>query len=116
MFSNTLTLTISAVARTLIRVNQDNYGSVYLYKDAVEKLTMKIRHSTETQNGFPVNRHNVVLEHIVYATPTTSEKYFTMTVTLRDREGSGPANLLADWQGLATLFATLDDTFVAGEN
>lgn len=116
MFSNTLTLTIDAVAKTLIRVNQDNYGSEYLFKDSVEKISMKIRHSSETQAGFPVNRHNVFVEHTVYGTPTTSEKYFSTTITLRDREGSGPADLLKTWQGVNTLVLTLDDTLVTGEN
>lgn len=116
MFANTLTLTIDAVPRTLNRVNQDNYGSEYLFKDSVERITMKIRHSTETQNAAPVNRHNVFVERTVYATPTVSEKYWSTTVTLRDREGSGPADLLKTWQGVNTLLLTLDDTLVVGDN
>lgn len=116
MFANTLTLTIDAVARTLLRVNQDNYGSEYLYKDSVEKITMKIRHSTETQNSLPVNRHNVFVERTVYGTVSVPEKYFSTTITLRDREGSGPSELLKTWQGVNTLVLTLDDTLVAGDN
>lgn len=116
MYANTLTLTISTVARTLIRVNQDNYGSEYKYSDAVEQIIMKIRHSTDNRKGIPVNRHNVTVEHTIFATPTVSEKYFSMTVTLRDQLGSGPAGLLADWQGFNALLLTLDDTLVAGEN
>jgi len=116
MFANTLTLTINAVAKTLNRINQDNYGSEYLFKDSVEKITMKIRHSTETQDGFPVNRHNVFVEHRVYATPTALEKYFSTTITLRDREGSGPDALLKTWQGVSTLVLSLDDTLVTGDN
>lgn len=116
MFANTLTLTVNAVAYTLNRINQDNFGSVYLFKDAVQKFEMKIRHSTDNQNGFQQNRHNVYLEHVVYATPTASEKFFSVTVTLRDREGSGPADLLKDWQGFNTLLLTLDDTLVVGDN
>lgn len=116
MFANTLTLTINSVARSLLRVNQDNYGSVYLFKDAVERIEMKIRHSTDNQDGLKVNRHNVFIERLVYATPTTSEQYWTTTITLRDREGSSPADLLLLWQGVSTLVATLDDTLVTGDN
>lgn len=116
MFANTLTLTIDAVARTLIRMNQDNYGSEYQFKDSAEKIVMKIRHSTETQNALPVNRHNVFVERTVYATPSTMEKYWSTTITLRDREGSGPSDLLKTWVGVNTLVLSLDDTLVVGEN
>lgn len=116
MFANTLTLTIDSVARTLLRVNQDNFGSVYSYKDSTERLTMKIRHDVENQKGQLVNRHNVFVERTVYATPTTSEKYWSTTVTLRDREGSGPQDLLELWQGANTLVLSLDDTLVTGDN
>lgn len=123
MFTNTLTLTINAVARTLVRVNQDNYGSEYSYKDAVESITMKIRHSVDQIkdsskiSGFArVNRHNVTLERIVYATPTVTEKQYTCTVTIREAEGSDPAELLKTWEGFNTLVLTLDNGMVVGEN
>lgn len=116
MFANTLTLTINAVAKVLTRVNQDNYGSEYQFKDSVEKIVMKIRHSVETNNGLPVNRHNVFVEQTVYATPTVSEKYWSTTVTMRDREGSGPTPLLQQWVGVSTLVLSLDDGLVIGEN
>lgn len=116
MYANTLTLTIDGVAKTLLRRNQDNYGSEYSFKDSVEKIIMKIRHSTETQGGFSVNRHNVFVERTVYATPTASESYWSTTVTLRDREGSDPAELLNTWIGVSTLVLSLDDTLVVGDN
>lgn len=116
MFANTLTLTINAVAKVLLRTNQDNFGSFYKFADGVEKITMQIRHDSQTVGGLPVNRHNLYVERTVFATPTTTEKYWSMTITLRDRDGSDPAVLLQNWQGLAVLFATLDDTFVTGDN
>lgn len=116
MFNNTLTLTIGGFDRTLIRVNQDNYGSEYTYRDSVEQISMKIRHSAETNGPTAINRHNVFIERTVYATPTALEKYFSVTVTLRDRKGSNPTDLLQTWQGVNTLILSLDDTFVVGDN
>lgn len=116
MFANTLTLTIDAVARTLTRNNQDNFGSVYVYEDGTEIITMKIRHDADKQNGLPHKRHNVVLERRVYATPTSLERFFTTSVTLRNRDASAPADLLKTWQGFNTLLLTLDDGLVVGEN
>jgi hypothetical protein len=116
MYANTLTLTINAVARTLLRKNQDNFGSFYSYVDGTEEITMKIRHDVENRQGTLVNRHNVLVEHTVYATPTTSEKFWSTTITLRDRKGSDPADLLKLWVGVSTLVLSIDDTLVAGDN
>lgn len=116
MFSNTLTITIDAIAYTLIRQNQDNFGSVYRFRDGTRKLEMKIRHSTDVVSGVSFNRHNVVVEHTIFGTPTVNEQKFTATVTLRERDGADPSVLLKTWQGFNTLLLTLDDTLVVGEN
>lgn len=115
MFATTLTLTINAVARTLTRVSNDN-GSTYLYRDAVEEISMRIRHNTENKGGFPTYSHNIFVEQTVFATPTVAEKYFSTSITMKDRRGSGPADLLKLWQGVNTLALTLDDTLVTGDN
>jgi len=116
MFANTLTLTINAVAKTLVRINQDSYGSEYKFSDSLEKIVMVIRHSTDTIKGLSVNRHNVYLERWIYATPTVSAKYWSVTSTMREQEGSGPTDLLLTHQGFNTLLLTLDDGLVVGEN
>lgn len=116
MFTNTLTLTINAVDYLLLRKNQDNFGSFYSYVDGTRSITLKIRHDVESQKNGIVNRHNMFFEHTVYATPTVLEKYWSTTITLRDRKGSDPADLLKMWQGVTALVATLDDTFVTGDN
>jgi hypothetical protein len=117
MFANTLTLTINAVAKTLVRVNQDSYGSEYKFSDDVEKITLQIRHSTDKgKGGLPVARHNVFLERTVFATPTATAKYWSCTTTLREQEGSGPTVLLQTWVGFNTILLALDDGLVVGEN
>jgi hypothetical protein len=116
MFANTLSVTIDAVAYSLLRNNQDNFGSVYQYKDGTRIITMRVRHSTDKVAGIDVNRHNVTLEHRIFATPTTAERYFTCTATLRERFDSDPTMLLKTWQGFNTLLLTLDDTLVLGDN
>jgi len=116
MFANTLTLTINAVAKTLVRVNQDSYGSEYKFSDDVEKISMVIRHSTDKVKGLSVNRHNVFMERTIFATPTVPAKYWSCTTTLRDQEGSGPSVLLQTWIGFNTILLALDDGLVVGEN
>lgn len=116
MFSNTLTLTINTVAKVLNRVNQDSYGSEYVFRDANEEIRMQIRHSTDKLAAGDTFRHNVYIERTVFATPTVAEKYWSTTFTFRDRRGSGPTDLLYLVQAGYTLLATLDDGLVVGEN
>lgn len=116
MFANTLTLTIDGVAKTLNRVNQDNGGSEYKLSSGTEKITMLIRHTVDKLVTGPVNRHNVYVEQTVFATPTITEKYFSVTFTLREREGSDPAYLDKVSVGALALLATLDTGLTVGEN
>jgi len=119
MLANTLTLTVAGATNspfTLTRVNQDNYGSEYTYADSIQSIVLKIRQSKEVVNGLPFNRHNATIEHIVFATPTVLEKRSTSTITLRDSQGYGPSSVLAFWVGFNTLFLTLDDGIVVGDN
>lgn len=116
MFANTLTLTISAIAKTLVRVNQDSYGSEYTFVSDTELIRMQIRHTTERPAGGDILRHNVFVERTIFATPVSTEKYFSVTGTMRARLGSAPSDLLALQNGFATLLGTLDDGLVTGEN
>lgn len=119
MFANTLTLTVAGATGspfTLTRVNQDNFGSVYSYKDATQDISLKVRQSTDNVKGVPVYRHNATIEHTIFATLVVPEKYASATITLRDGKGYGPTTLLAFWVGFNTLALTLDDGMVVGDN
>lgn len=117
MLANTLTITINAVARVLVRVNQDNYGSTYLLKDATQQFTLKIRNSTEPNDGVePVARSNMFFEHIVYSTPTTTEKKYTMSGTMRLRKTSDPAYLAFVVAGFNTLLGAQAAAIIGGES
>ncbi len=127
MFATPLTLTVSGAAGSpfsLIRVNQDNYGSEYKYLDAIQSINLKFRHSTDLVKAdvakgilaTSLNRHNATIKHVIFATVTVPEKVCETTITLRDGKGYGPTSLLSFWQGFNTLFLTLDDTLVVGDN
>lgn len=116
MFANTLTLTINAVDKVLLRKNQDNYGSEYGFISDTESIRMLIRHDEESPATGKLKRHNVFIEHEIFATPTTVRKYYSVTYTLRHGIGSAPTALLQLLQGTYTLIATLDDGLVVGEN
>lgn len=115
-FANTLTLTIAGAAKTLLRNNQDNFGSTYEHLSGTEYIKMQIRHTTDKLPAGDVKRHNVYIERTIFATPTSTEKYTSVTATLRNRWGTDPADLLALWVGSSTLLLALDDELVLGGN
>jgi hypothetical protein len=116
MFANTLTLTIGGVAKTLNRNNQDDFGSTYQFRSGTEYIRMQVRHTSDKLATGEVLRHNVYVERTVFATPTATEKYMSVTATLRGRYDTDPAELLATWIGVNTLLLALDDGLVVGEN
>lgn len=70
MFADTITVTVNAVPKTLIRVNQDNYCGEYLMRGATEQYSLNIRNTKYTdakRGGVEVHRHNFELVHTVYA-------------------------------------------------
>lgn len=84
-FAATITLTINAVAKVLDRINQDNFGSLYRLRSDTELIVMKIRHSEDNTegDGITMERHNVFVEHTVFATPITARTRCTYTMTIR---------------------------------
>lgn len=115
MFSNTLTLTIDGADHTLTRRNQDNYGSEYRFIDSSKEVVLKVRHSVDNQNNLRHDRANIFVEHRTFATPTASEKYFSISSTLRRRDGSDPATLEDLYLGVSTLVTSLISGLVQGE-
>nr|UJQ85045.1 MAG: hypothetical protein 2 [Leviviridae sp.] len=77
MFADPLVFTIDTVAKNLIRINQDGYGSEWKLKLTTGEYTAKIRHSTyndKTRGGLKVERHNVELVYRGYAVaPATQD-------------------------------------------
>ncbi len=117
MLANTLTLTVNAVAKVLTRINQDNYGSEYRLLSATEKYTLKIRHqlAQKASGGRVFDSHNVLVEHVVFATLTTPERTMTVSTTLRGEVGTDPVNLDYLSDALGVLVAAQAAALVQGE-
>lgn len=116
MFAATLTLTIAGNARVLIRNNQDNFGSSYVYKDATQSITMLFRHTQDNpdKDGKRMDRHNVFVEHIVYATPTAAMQKYTSTATLRGGEYDDPVKVADLTKALHVLLAASSSAMITG--
>lgn len=90
-FGSTIVITVNAVAKTLNRVNQDNYGSEYLLRETLQEFRIKIRHSKEKPNAAGVvnDRHNIEVTQTVFAVAGVSpeivrKNYVVMTNPYND--------------------------------
>lgn len=72
-----LVLTVNAVAKSMNRINQDSYGSEFLYRGVTEEYRSKIRHSVVNPKGYnvPYDRHNFEVVRTVWATDTVPQYY-----------------------------------------
>lgn len=119
-FAATITLTLNSVAKVLNRINQDSYGSEYSMKSSTESIVMQIRHSVDSADaqGVKMDRHNIFVTHIIYATPLALEQKYTATGTFRMNSQGDPAKCgylaagLTDWLDTAGVITDL----VAGVN
>jgi hypothetical protein len=84
MFADPAVVTINAVAKNLVRINQDKYSSEYLLRSTTEEYRLNIRNTsyTDKTRGVVINRHNVELVHTVFpvapATLSTIRKTYTV--------------------------------------
>lgn len=71
-FADPLVVTVNSVAKSLARINQDQYGSEYFLREAAQEFRLKIRNSSYTDtNKVLTDRHNMEFTNTVYSTLTT---------------------------------------------
>jgi hypothetical protein len=99
MFADPAVVTINAVAKNLVRINQDKYSSEYLLRSATEEHRMNIRNSsyTDKKRGVVIDRHNVELIHTTFpvapATLSTVRKVYTVIENQRGDTLTDPRNV-----------------------
>lgn len=76
MFGDTIALTVGGVGKTLNKVNQDNFSSDYLLKEATGQYRLRIRHQLPPTKVGEASREraNAELIYELYATPTTAKQ------------------------------------------
>jgi hypothetical protein len=85
MFSDTLAITINAVAKNLVRVNQDGYSSEYRLRETLGEYSLRLRNTTyadKSRGGVLMDRHTAELVHTVYpvapSTVSTVRKFYSV--------------------------------------
>jgi len=76
MFADPAVLTVNAVAKNLVRINQDAYSSEYRLRSSTDEFRLNVRNTsyTDKKRGSRVDRHNIefVQEVFPVAPATTS--------------------------------------------
>jgi hypothetical protein len=90
MFADPQTLTVNAVAKDLVRINQDGYGSSYLLRSSTAEFRLNIRNSTyvDKKRGVSIDRHNVEFIHTVFpVAPATLSVIRKTYVVIENQQG-----------------------------
>lgn len=67
MLGSTLVLPQVGGDITLIKNNQDNYSSEYMFRNSTSRYVAKIRHSKVTVDGVEYDRHNFEVVQTIFA-------------------------------------------------
>lgn len=109
MLPSPLTVAIAGTNHSLVRINQDNFGSVYLKKDANSEIRLQVRHSLEkSRPGEPqYERHNVDLSIRTFPTVVGGRETLQQSyVVIRTPRGSTVSQADEVLKGLNALMAT----------
>lgn len=93
-------VTINSVAKNLVRINQDGYGSTYRLRSADDDFTMIVKNSSykDKKTGAQMDRHSIDLVHTVFPTSTDPAIRRHAYVVLENQQGdtlSDPKDMVA---------------------
>lgn len=101
MFADPAVVTINAVAKNLVRINQDKYSAEYLLRSATEEHRLNLRNSsyTDKKRGVVIDRHNAEIIHTVFpVAPATLAAVRKAYVVIENQRGDtlvDPRNVAA---------------------
>lgn len=91
-FSDPQSVTVNAVAKSLVRINQDSYSSEYFLRETLGEYTMKIRNTSFLRDGQTIDRHNVEITQTLYATATVPAIVRKAYVVIENSRSDTPAD------------------------
>ncbi len=83
-FADPITVTINAVAKTLVKINQDKYSSEYFRRETDREFTLRIQQKSINSNGRKLDRHSVELTETIYPTEALPEGIFRKSYVVID--------------------------------
>lgn len=104
-FADPTVVTINAIGKSLVRINQDGYSSEYRLREALGEYTLNVRNSsrTDSKTGVKIDRHNVELIHVVYpVAPSTTQYTRKAYVVIENQAGDTLVDPINEALGLLT--------------
>lgn len=115
--SSPITITVNAVAKSLVRVNQDNFGSVYRLKETDTEYQLIIRHSYEGKVGpAQIERHNVDFTMTKFDPTTGNPIVFQSYTIMRNPRNKDPVDCVNVTKALAVWVDTVAADLGAWQN
>lgn len=95
MLGNTLVLPQVGGDITLIKINQDNYSSEYMFRNATDQYVARIRHSRTKATALvpSKDRHNFEVIRTTFATAVTPEDVVKFYFVMEQSASSTNVNL-----------------------
>lgn len=90
MFADPSVVTVNAVAKNLVRINQDKYSSEYMLRTATDEFRLSLRNSsyTDKKRGVTIDRHNAELIQTVFpVAPATTSHVRKAYVVIENQQG-----------------------------
>lgn len=96
--SNPLVITLGGsggTAKSLVKINQDSYGSEYYLREATQEFRVKIRHSRETPKvgATPLERHAFELTQTIFGTGGDPDVVRQVYTILRNEKADTAASV-----------------------
>nr|UJQ85583.1 MAG: hypothetical protein 2 [Leviviridae sp.] len=110
MFADPAVITVNAVAKNLVRINQDKYSSEYLLRSATDEFRLNIRNTsyTDKKRGVAIDRHNVELIQTVFpVAPATTSIVRKTYVVIENQVGDTLADPRELAKGLLAFLTTM---------
>lgn len=115
--SSPITITVNAVDKVLVRVNQDNFGSVYRLKETDTEYQLVIRHSYEGKVGpGQIERHNVDFTMTQFDDTTGNPIVYQSYTIMRNPRNRDPVNTTRVAKALAVWVNTVAADLSAWQN
>lgn len=101
MFADPAVVTINAVPKNLVRINQDRYSSEYLLRSATDEIRLNTRNTTRTdkKTGLVYDRHNAeIIQTVFPVLPATTGFVRKAYVVIENQVGdtlTDPTNVAA---------------------
>jgi hypothetical protein len=89
MLTDPQSITVNAIAKSLVRINQDNNSSTYRLRSTTDEYLLTIKYTDgKITGGVEGESHNVRLKYTVFAVGSVPATTLYATINLQNQDGA----------------------------